>query len=223
VQRIRNKHYSGITASTNAFPIYFLWPRKEVLQENLPIRTDEIFEKTPQTTAARPVILPSFASASRQIRQCPCKLLPRSFSSFTAAEYGDLCTLTKIGPAIAQRHDDFGYTPLHFAAQNNHVAATALLLQLGCHVDGIVSVEGELQSNSTTRCCGATPLHRAAFSGATATMKILLDWNSTEPDKNSSSSVYNKKQCDVLAKDLSIGDEFTPLHKAAAGGRYLAV
>jgi ankyrin repeat protein len=25
--------------------------------------------------------------------------------------------------------------------------------------------------------CGATPLHRAAFSGATAAMKVLLEWN----------------------------------------------
>jgi ankyrin repeat protein len=166
--------------------------------------------------------LPSFASTSSPVRQCPCKLLPRSFSSFTAAEYGDLSTLAKIGPAIAHRHDDFGYTPLHLAAQNNHVAATALLLQLGCHVDGIVSAQGDSNHTSTTRFCGATPLHRAAFSGATATMKILLDWNcSTEPKK--SSSVYSKQQCNLLAKDFSIGDDFTPLHKAAAGGRYLAI
>jgi hypothetical protein len=181
------------------------------------MRTDEIFDNTSRVSAARPVIFPSFES----VRQCPCKLLPRSFSSFTAAEYGDLYTLAKIGPAVAHRHDDFGYTPLHFAAQNNHVAATALLLQLGCHVDGIVSVVGDLNYNSTTRFCGSTPLHRAAFAGATASMKILLDWNSTNP--GDSTSVSSKQQCNLLAKDLSVGDDFTPLHKAAAGGRFLAV
>lgn len=165
--------------------------------------------------------MPSSASTSSPVRQCPCKLLPRSFSSFTAAEYGDLHTLAKFGPAIAGRQDDFGYTPLHLAAQNNHVAATALLLQLGCHVDGLVTQERGMYSNTVTRSCGATPLHRAAFSGATAAMKVLLEWNYSEPD--GSSSIPSKQRCNLLAKDTSFGDDSTPLHKAAAGGRYLAV
>ena len=125
---------------------------------------------------------------------CPCKKLPLCLSSFTAAEYGDLHSLSKLGSAVANRRDEFGYTPLHLAAQNNHVAATALLMQLGCPVNGGGVV-------------GATPLHRAAFSGATASMRVLLE--STE--------------CNLLAKDSSFGDQMTPLHKAAAGGRYLAV
>jgi hypothetical protein len=109
--------------------------------------------------------------------------------------------LSKIGPGIASRKDKFGYTPLHLAAQNNHVAATALLLQLGCHADGHVKSDGHSCS---------TPLHRAAFSGATAAMKVLLDWKATS-------------RCDLLARDTSYGDNATPLHKAASGGRYLAV
>lgn len=129
-------------------------------------------------------------------RTCPCKRLPLCLSSFTAAEYGDLHSLTKQGAAIADRRDVAGYTPLHLAAQNGQVAATSLLLQRGCQVDG---------GNE----CGATPLHRAAFSGAVAAMRILLDWK--DP------------LCNLLAKDTSFGDEMSPLHKAAAGGRYMAV
>ena len=146
------------------------------------------------------MILPSHSSTSRSIRQCPCKLLPRSFSSFTAAEYGDLHTLTKIGPAIASRQDGNGYTPLHLAAQHNHVSATALLLQLGCHVDGLVLQERGLDNNATVVSCGATPLHRAAFSGATAGMKVLLDWNKGS-EENESALISSKPRCNLLAKD----------------------
>lgn len=153
-----------------------------------------------------------------EARTCPCKLLPRSLSSFTAAEYGDIHSLSKIKD-IASRRDDAGYNPLHFAAQFNHVAATAFLLQRGCPVDG----GGH---------CGATPLHRASFSGATAAMKVLLEWNDGKSNDTPHHavdgdgerlSVNSRKCCDLLAKDTSFGDESTPLHKAAAGGRYLAV
>jgi hypothetical protein len=54
---------------------------------------------------------------------------------------------------------------------------------------------------------GATALHRASFSGAVATMRLLM----ADP------------ACALLQTDTSFGDCMTPLHKAASGGRYLAV
>ena len=155
---------------------------------------------------------------AKEPRSCPCKFLSTSLSSFTAAEYGDIHSLSKIKD-VTTRRDDAGYSPLHFTAQFNHVAATALLLQLGCPVDG-------------GGFCGATPLHRAAFSGATAAMKVLLEWKvpssdysdtSIESEGELSNDESGELYCDLFARDTSFGDESTPLHKAVAGGRYLAV
>jgi hypothetical protein len=140
----------------------------------------------------------------RSNKECPCKLLPRSFSSYTAAEYGDVHSLSKIQD-VATRRDDSGYTPLHYAAQFNQVAATAMLLELGCSIDG-------------GGYCGATPLHRASFSGATASMKVLLVWNDDIPchypeeeeevnndtgifTARTSSQLSDRKTCNLLARD----------------------
>lgn len=160
---------------------------------------------------------------------CPCKILPRSFSSFTAAEYGDLQSLTRHGWAVSQRRDEAGYSPLHFSAQQNNVAATALLLQLGCPVDGGTTTgttsHDDGRDRPTTTCCGATPLHRAAYSGAVASMRVLLEWEEkmTARRNDDGGDGTATERCNLLARDTSFGDDSTPLHKAAAGGRYLAV
>jgi len=170
-------------------------------------------------------------SSSSHPRQCPCKLLPQCLSSFTAAEYGDLHSLST-KPDVAHKVGLGGLTPLHYAAQNDKASATAYLLGLGADVDGRPRVEdmsisvlhqgvgsgssGRTERKSKEAWCGATPLHRAAFSGAVSAMQILLEWGS-------GSSGTSRRQCDILAQDTSFGDKMTPLHKAAAGGRPLAV
>ena len=122
----------------------------------------------------------------------------------------------KVGPG--------GMTPLHYAAQNGHAAATALLLGLGADVDGRTSQERSKDTEKSERAsCGATPLHRAAFSGAVSAMQVLLEWNGVNNGGGGSDEEAGKTQCDLLAKDSSFGDMMTPLHKAAAGGRPLSV
>ena len=156
-------------------------------------------------------------TASTEKRTCPCKTLPWCLSSFTAAEYGDIHGLA----AKLERHkknsnsstrtaipvDTAGYTPLHLAAQHGHVAATAMLLQQQQFVSVVNTSDTICTLDSSLYL--STPLHRASFTGAVATMQLLIDAGSTVTD--------------LMARDRSFGDLRTPLHKAVAGGRYMAV
>jgi ankyrin repeat protein len=151
-------------------------------------------------------------------RSCPCQHTPLSLSSATAAEYGDIESLShRLVEKRTNAHShpeqhvitNGGITPLHLAAQHDHPAAVSLLLSKGgCHVDT------GLTSDDRSSYCGATPLHRASFAGSVSAMEVLLEWGSEQ-----SSAIST----DILAKDESFGDLRTPLHKAVAGGRPLAV
>jgi hypothetical protein len=125
---------------------------------------------------------------------CPCQHVPLRLSSFTAAEHGNVSSLRARARNLSGQRDAAGNSPLHAAAQHGHVAATLWLLRYG--VVDVNVADG-----------GATPLHRASFSGALGTMRVLL----------------HEETCDLLCLDTSFGDNRTALHKAAAGGRYHAV
>lgn len=82
---------------------------------------------------------------------CTCKYLPMmSYDIWTAAEKGDLNEIvrrTNIDRKVMSKLDEYGYTPLHYASQNNHYNIVEYLLSNGIKPD--------------INTCGATPLHRA--------------------------------------------------------------
>ncbi|EQC38580.1 hypothetical protein SDRG_04283 [Saprolegnia diclina VS20] len=124
--------------------------------------------------------------------ECPCRKALLRKSIFTAAQDGDLDHVRSFFECHkAHLHvdfpDDFGYTSLHYAAQWDRVDVVAYLFQKGASVDA--------------RACGATPLHRAAFRGSVASVRLLLAHGA-----------------DANLPDTSFGDLRTALHKAASEG-----
>jgi len=141
-------------------------------------------------------------TTTKSKRTCTCKLLPWNLSTNTAAEYGDLGSLThRLSKSTNDSTKVSSSTsePLHLAAQHGHISITSFLLKKGYHADS-GSTDAVVKPNVST------PLHRACYSGAIGCVKLLLDHDAN-----------------VLARDISFGDGMTPLHKAVKGGRYLAV
>jgi hypothetical protein len=68
---------------------------------------------------------------------------------------------TQDAQSFIDYQDALGYTPLHFAAQNEHEAVTKQLLAARCNVD--------LQTH-----LGSSPLHEAAGNGHVAVSKQLI-------------------------------------------------
>ena len=96
-------------------------------------------------------------------------------------------SLTRSSSVTALTLDSFGYTAIHYSSQNNHVKILEFLL---------TTCKG---SNIDTNGCGATPLHRASYSGSVECCKLLLNFG-----------------CDVNAFDESFGDRRTALHKSCS-------
>ena len=84
------------------------------------------------------------------VDSCPCKGIIITSSVFTASEQNDINSLSKRvlqDPSVVHKRDDFGYTPLHFAAQHNNITIMNVLIDQNADVNA--------------SDCGATPLHRA--------------------------------------------------------------
>jgi len=123
-------------------------------------------------------------------KECPCKRKPLFLSLTTAAHMGDL---EGVRAQLDRRRqpnniDQYGYTPLHYAAQGNFGAIVQVLLKAGALVDG----------PPPSKC---TPLHRAASSGSLDACTQLVEAGAQ-----------------LEARDLSFGDLRTPLMKACSEG-----
>ena len=124
--------------------------------------------------------------------------------------------------------DSAGNTPLHFAAQHGHTELVAVLLGTGVY-KYMYNNENNKNSNvmqsendNIYKVGGVTPFHRACFSGATSTVRLLLDHIITITKNNSNSS--NNTISSILSlPDTIFNDYQTPLHKCASGSRYLVV
>ncbi|ETW08760.1 hypothetical protein H310_01278 [Aphanomyces invadans] len=132
------------------------------------------------------------ASSGNNSAECPCRRALLRKSIFTAAQDGDLdhvrsffeCRKADLPIDFV---DDFGYTALHYASQSNRVDVVAYLLSRRASPD--------------CARCGATPLHRAAYSGADESVALLIQHGAS-----------------LNLVDTSFGDRRTALHKAASQG-----
>ena len=116
-------------------------------------------------------------SNSHRTGDCPCKMQSASSSIWTAAETNDFESLSKriaSNATLIDKLDAYGYTTLHYAAQQNHVRVVRFLLEKGCPPDA--------------NGCGATPLHRAAYSGSLESCELLLKAGA---NPNATDSSYN--------------------------------
>ena len=126
---------------------------------------------------------------------CVCKVSLRT-NIWTAAHYGDgdrVRHLLEHHSSSSSKSDEYGHTALHFAAHAGHVDVVRLLLERGADVNA--------------SACGCTALHRSAYAGHIAVVRLLLYRSVTAID----------------ARDMSIGDQRTPLMKAASQGHTAVV
>ena len=92
------------------------------------------------------------SNKSCDVISCPCKNYSITSSCWTAAEQGDYASLTKrvnSNKFLINKFDTYGYSPLHYASQHDHLNIVTFLLQSGANPDA--------------NKCGATPLHRAGL------------------------------------------------------------
>jgi ankyrin repeat protein len=177
-------------------------------------------------------------------KSCPCKRIPMHLSSFTAAEYGDSAALRSrlLSKKSSSQHkqqrqcptlDSAGNTPLHFAAQHGHTETVAMLLRTGAY-DNMYCNNNTNAMNSDNiqlyQMSGVTPLHRACYSGAIGTVRLLLEHiitivakNTTNNNNDNNNSNEHVLTSILLLPDTSFNDYQTPLHKCVSGGRYLVV
>lgn len=111
-------------------------------------------------------------------KDCDCRTITGEFSLFSAAMVGDfsrICQLVNEKGYDPSKEDDYGYTALHLASQNNHVFFNTYTTPfVTTFQKEIVDFLIEKGARVNARACGATPLHRAAFQGHSVVCETLL-------------------------------------------------
>jgi ankyrin repeat protein len=101
---------------------------------------------------------------------CPCKL-GLNTNVWAAAQFGQATRVAELlardAPTYANKEDEYGHTPLHYAAQHGRTEVVQLLLAHGAKVDA--------------RACGCTPLARAALRTADTSRCANCSWRRAQP------------------------------------------
>ncbi|GMI23240.1 hypothetical protein TeGR_g13290 [Tetraparma gracilis] len=159
----------------------------------------------------------SSSSSSSHPATCPCKFLSLNLSIFTSSSLGAPAPPSrpvKLRPIsspsgssyTALPTDDYGYSPLHYAAQNNHVPLVSHFLSLLSAANpSPASLSLALSHSAPPLPPGCSPLHRACFSGAVPSLLLLLP--------------HLELQALLLADASTGGPPMTPLQKCVVAGR----
>lgn len=166
------------------------------------------------SSASLPTLSPNVKNEKNEKSErleCTCKYLQLNLSTTTAAEYGDLNSLThRLSSSHNNNRNNIkitpGNTPLHLSAQHGHVAMTSYLLENGYDPNTglLVSQSSAVvpkQDDKDRYTATPTPIHRACHSGALGCIQLLL-----------------QAHADILIPDFSFGDGMNAMHKAVKGG-----
>ena len=114
---------------------------------------------------------------------CPCKLLRFSLSLFTASTLGASTLIASKTIKLTSHQnnaytslptDAYGYTPLHYAAQNNHHTIVLHLLSLLTTSNKTPPSLSKAINHCAPPLTNTTPLHRCCYSGAVECLAALL-------------------------------------------------
>ena len=112
-----------------------------------------------------------------------------------------LDSLLSAAPALLNRQNDLGRTPLHLAVRIGNEYAVELFL-----------LKSDIQVNRPDRD-GNTALHLAALNGKTEIVRLLLNKNETDP------TITNND--DLTARDLAVNNDHTAVIAVFDGGETL--
>lgn len=98
----------------------------------------------------------------------------RGFNLLLPSAFGDPSALLNQGFTVAEGADGAGFTPLHFAAMANNLAAAKVLVANGAEVDAATTFAGRVKHGNIA-LTAITPLMIASAAASPEMVQLLLD------------------------------------------------